>query len=241
MVGLSLPRLRLSTGCLSAGSAAIVDGMTSTLAFDVESDVDSAPRRPSLGGSLAFLLLSFPLGILWFVLLVTLLSVGIGTAVIWVGIGVLALAVVLWRAGAHAERARVFALLDVRIPARYRPLPERRQWRTWLADGATWRDFVYLILLFPIGIFEFVLMVVLWSTSLAAITLPIYFRWLPTGSYRFPTYGDGPVWFVVNSTVEALPIAVLGLVLLAITVPITRGTASAHAQFARFLLGPVPR
>lgn len=200
-----------------------------------------APVRPSLGGSFAFLVLSFPLGVLWFVLLVTLLAVGVSTAIVWVGLGVLAVAVLLWRAGAHAERARVYALLDVWIPAVYRPLPASRRWRARLADGATWRDLVYLLLLFPVGIFEFVLVTTLWATSLGAVTLPVCYRFLPTGSWRFPTYGDGPVWFVVDSTVSALPIAALGVVLLALTVRITTGTAAAHARFARYLLGPMAR
>lgn len=223
-------------------TASTVAGMTSTVAFDVEPAAGSdAPVRPSLGGSLAFLVLSFPLGVLWFALLVTLLAAGVATAVVWVGLGVLAGAVLLWRAGAHAERARVYALLDVWIPAAYRPLPAKRRWRARLADGATWRDLAYLLLLFPVGIVEFVLTVTLWSTSLAAIGLPVFYRFLPTSSWRFPTYGNGPVWFVVDSIVDALPVAALGVLLLAVTVRITLGTAAAHGRFARYLLGPVGR
>lgn len=209
--------------------------------FEYDDDRPPVRNRPHVAGSLAFLLLSFPLGILWFVLLVTLLSVTISTAIVWIGLGVGAVTLMLWRGGAHAERARVYALLDVWIPAVHRPLPEKRRWRARLSDPATWRELAYLILLFPIGIVEFVLTVTSWSVALGLAALPVYYRFLPTGSWRFPTYGEGPVWFVVDSIVDALPFAAVGFLLLGVAVQLTRSMAAGHARFALYLLGPVAR
>jgi hypothetical protein len=110
------------------------------------------PRTSSpLGGSLAYLLMNLPLGIAGFVTLFTLLVTGLSTAVVWVGLTLLAFAVRLARGAARAERAeraeraKVYALLDVFVPLPYLPLPattQRLQWKARLRDvstGAIWR------------------------------------------------------------------------------------------------------
>lgn len=204
-------------------------------------EYDGTVPRPPLAGALAFLLLSFPLGIAWFVALVTLLSVGVGTAIIWVGIAVLAFAVLLWRGGANVERARVYALLDTVIANPYRALPEGGQgvrWKARLRDPQTWRDLAYLFILFPLGILEFTLVVATWGYGLGLLTLPIHYRWLPGGAWHFPSYDVGARWFTVDSWVDALPWAALGVVMIGFAIAVTRGMASAHARFARWLLGP---
>src|SRR6266540_2753989 len=45
---------------------------------------DSGRRDPSFGGSVVYLLMNLPLGVLAFSVLVTFLSAGVGTAVVWV-------------------------------------------------------------------------------------------------------------------------------------------------------------
>ncbi|WP_216214523.1 sensor domain-containing protein [Amycolatopsis aidingensis] len=202
---------------------------------------DGTHQRPPFGGSLAYLLMNMPLGILCFVTLVTLSSVGVGTAIIWVGIPVLALGVLLCRGGARVERARVYALLDTYIPLPYRPLPEgsqRLRWRARLRDQATWRDLGYFVLLFPLGLIEFVLMVAFWSVSLAFAGLPVYYRFLPEGAYYFPSFDLR--WITVDSTLSALPWAALGVLFIAMSIVVTRSMGRAHASFARVLLGPSP-
>ncbi|SFB61567.1 Putative sensor [Amycolatopsis marina] len=201
----------------------------------------SAPARtrPPLRGSAAYLLLNFPLGIFWFVALVTLIAVGVSTAIIWIGVPIAAFAVLLWRGGAQMERARVATFLGTVVPMPYRPLPEggqKARWTTRLRDAATWRDLVYLVLLFPLGIIEFVLLITSWSVSLALLTLPIYYRYLPEGAYYFPAWDVR--WITVDSTVAALPWAALGVLFVAVTVVLTRALAGMHAGLARTLLGP---
>lgn len=203
---------------------------------------EASSTRPPLGGSTAYLLMNFPLGIFWFVTLVTLTSVGVSTAIVWIGIPVAAFAVLLWRGGARVERARVFALLDTLIPMPYRPLPEGGQklrWMTRLRDAATWRDATYLLLLFPLGILEFVVLVTTWSITLALLALPVYYRYLPEGAYYFPAWDLR--WITVDSTLTALPWATLGVLFLVVTVNITRSLAGLHANLARTLLGPTRR
>ncbi|HVV14454.1 sensor domain-containing protein [Amycolatopsis sp.] len=203
---------------------------------------DNTRPRPPVGGSLLYLLLNLPLGIAAFVFVVTLASTGLSTVIIWAGLPVLALLFLGSKAAARAERVRVHRLLATYVASPYRPLPargQRRRWRARLLDPATWRDLAYLVLLFPLGIAEFSIMVTMWSAGLSLTALPIYFRFLPDGAYFFP--GDDIRWIVVDSTLKALPWAALGLLVLALSVVLTRALGVAHARFARFILGPGPR
>lgn len=209
-----------------------------------QADTVADGRRPDppLLGSLVYQLLNLPAGIASFVVLSTLISVGIGTAIIWVGVPILALAVLLWRGAAALERRRVHTMLGSYIATPYRPAPGGTlgtRWRARLGDGATWKDLTYFLLLLPVGIAEFTIMVTAWATSLGLLFLPVYFRWLPDGSYRLWDW-DRP-WLIVDSTVDALPFAAVGVLLLAVTVALTRGLGAVHARYARALLGPGPR
>src|SRR6266487_6404604 len=102
---------------------------------------DGTHPNPPVVGSLAYLLLNFPVGLASFVFLVTTLSVGLSTAIIWVGVPVLALAVLGVRGAARLERRRVHAMLRTYIATPYRPLPDgmSASWKTRLKDGATWK------------------------------------------------------------------------------------------------------
>ncbi|GAA4546645.1 sensor domain-containing protein [Amycolatopsis samaneae] len=200
---------------------------------------EAGRRDPAFGGSLAFLLLSLPLGIVAFSLLVGLIPAGIGTAVVWVGLPILALVVLSVRGAARMERARVYALLDTYIDLPYLPLPPGRQverWKARIKDLSTWRDIAYFFLLFPLGLVEFVLVTTFWATSLGLVGLPIYYRFLPDGAYFFPSYDLR--WLTVDSTVSALPWAALGVLFVALSVALTKALAGLHARFAKALLGP---
>ena len=60
-------------------------------ADNLMSNVFNVVKRPQTYVNVFYLLLSFPLGIAYFVFLVTGLSVGFGLVVIWVGVPILAL------------------------------------------------------------------------------------------------------------------------------------------------------
>ncbi|MEU6645868.1 sensor domain-containing protein [Saccharomonospora sp. NPDC046836] len=201
--------------------------------------MDHRGNRPSVGGSAAYLLLNLPVGIIGFVFLVTTLTVGVSTAIIWVGLPILALAILGTRGGARLERARIYALLDRYITLPYRPLPggsQKLRWMARLKDAATWRDLTYFLLLFPIGIAEFVVVVTSWAFALGLVALPIYYRFLPEGAYFFPSFDLR--WITVDSVPAALPWAALGVLFVALAAVLTRGMGAAHARFAELLLGP---
>lgn len=197
-------------------------------------------RRPTVTGSFAYLLLNFPIGVAGFVVLLTLMLVGTATAIIWVGVPLLALLVLLTRGAAQAERARVYAMLGAYVPAPHRPLPtgdRMRRWRTRVTDSVTWREYTYFMLLLPIGIAQFVVLVAFWCVCLALLALPVYYRWLPGGAWYFPV-DENLYWVMVDSVGKALPWAALGLLLAVGTALFTRRMGAAHARFAQAMLGP---
>jgi len=197
---------------------------------------DGTRPNPPLLGSLAYLVMNLPIGIASFVFVVTTVAVGASTVIIWVGLAVLAVSMFAWRGFAQVERARVHAMLGTYIASPYRPAPaEGKRWSTRIKDPATWKDMAYCVLLLPIGIAEFTLMVTFWATSLWLVTLPIYWSWLPD-AWR-PVVWDQP-FFQVDSWPETLPWAALGVLVLAMTIALTKALGTLHARYARALLGP---
>lgn len=181
--------------------------------------------------ALVFMLSSFVLGLFWFVVLVTLLATGIGMAVTLVGIPILLLTFYLWEFGARLERARVRALLGEEIVEPYQPLPEGSWWQRFkvrVTDRHVWQDLIYLFLLFPVGIAQFVIAVVAVSIPSSFLTVPFWYR------------GTGDT-VVFNYQIETLPgaiaFAALGIPFVLLLPYVLVGVGRAHAWFARHLLG----
>lgn len=205
----------------------------------VQASSAATHRRPNTGSALGYLLLGFPLGITWFVLLTTLFAVGIGTSIVWAGIPVTVAALLLTRGVGRLERARANAMLRTTIADPYRGLPRglRPSLLARFRDRATWRDLGYALALLPVGTFEFVVLVAVWAPGLNLVAVPFYYWALPDGVWTFPTIGDGPHWFTVDSFSSGLPWLVAGLLLCALGVLLTRALARWHARFATRALG----
>lgn len=179
--------------------------------------------------SFAFILLSFVLGIFWFVALVTLISTGLGLAITLVGLPILAGTLVFWVWGARLERARFGQMLGVPIADPYAPEPDGSLWdklKARLRDKYVWLDLLYLFLLFPIGLVQFVVAVTWVSLSVSLLTAPAWYR----------LNADATGW-----TIDSLPRAIAAVV---VGIPITLalpyiliGMVRGHAWLARNLLG----
>jgi hypothetical protein len=198
---------------------------------------DGSRPNPPLLGSLAYLVMNLPIGIASFVFVVTTMSVGVGTVIVWVGLAVLAVAVLGMRAMASLERLRVHAMLGTYVATPYRPL-EKSRWMGRMKDPATWKDLAYLVLMLPIGIAEFTISVVSWSVALYLTFLPLYWTWLPT-DWQIVMWDLRVIH--VDSWIETLPFAGLGVLVLALAVMVTKALGTAHARYARAMLGPSPR
>src|SRR5579872_1034047 len=76
----------------------------------------SVARQRQTYLNLLYLLSAFPLGILYFVMLVAGLSVGVSTLIVWVGIPILLLTIIMWQGFASVERYLVRHWLHVPVP-----------------------------------------------------------------------------------------------------------------------------
>lgn len=188
---------------------------------------------PNFASSVGYLLLSFPLGTLYFVTLVTGLSTGLGTIVIW-GLGLLILFATLRLAG-------IFALLEARMASRLchgeisfqsRQPSGPWMWKRFLStflEPATWRAVVYLILKFPLGIFSFTITISLLSVSISLLLAPIF--------YRFRWYHlEFGSWLLLDKYGEAVVASVLGLILLVASYHALRWIAWLQCRLAQWML-----
>lgn len=174
-----------------------------------------------------YLLVSLWVGLLWFLVLTVGMAMSLGLSVVWVGIPLFLATMLAWRGAAMLERRLLRISFGVRIADPYRARPERGVERrlAWLfKDPATWKDLGYLLLLWPLGMLEFVVMVTLGAVTLALLAAPVL------GDLRITD------WVVVDTWVERLVAVPVGLVMLVVTAYAARGLAWLHGTLAVALL-----
>ena len=91
---------------------------------------------------------------------------------------------------------------------------------------------LYLLLLFPVGLVELLVVLVFASAAILG-TYPLWYWTLPEG--------QGVMWtgfFVADTLPEALLVMLVGLVFAIATLAFVLQVAQAHAALGRFLLGP---
>jgi signal transduction histidine kinase len=116
-------------------------------------------QRPHAIRTIGFLLASFPMRLLAFILTLVSMVLGIVTTMLWVGIPILITATSVVRGFADLERRWVHTMLGIEVAE-----PIRRPhgngllqtWQTRLVDPVTWRELVFVLLALPLGIVEFV-------------------------------------------------------------------------------------
>jgi hypothetical protein len=131
-------------------------------------------------GSLVFLLISFPLGLLSFVVTVTGLAVSLGTIVIWIGLPLLWLTLLFVHGMAELERRSVSRLLGLSVRRWWRPRPFPaqgflRHFGRLLRDPYTWTSALYMLLKMPLGILNFSLTLTLVLLSATLTVLPLVY------------------------------------------------------------------
>jgi len=136
-------------------------------------------KQPPFAGTLLYLLLSLPLGIIYFTVVVTGLAVSAGTLIIWIGVPILLIVLLLARGMAEIERQLIGRLLRRPLPTRSSSaLPKRTFWQrlgAMFRDPGTWMTLFYMILKLPLGIVSFVLALTLPLVALALTTLPLVY------------------------------------------------------------------
>ncbi|HLJ35872.1 MAG TPA: sensor domain-containing protein [Ktedonobacteraceae bacterium] len=128
--------------------------------------------------NISYLLLSFPLGTFYFVFLVTMLSLGLSTVIVWVGLPILVLTYFAMRGLAALERELARHMLHVEIAdARKYAARTKFSWVQWVKNGlsspTTWKSLAYLFIKFPLGIFSFCVALTLLVSSFTMTLEPV--------------------------------------------------------------------
>jgi signal transduction histidine kinase len=208
--------------------------------------------------SLVFLVLGLPLGFVYFTVLVTLLSVGVGTLPIGIGLVVLAFVPPLVLFGAQVERRRVAFLLgdtslSPQAPSLAVPLQGLREFgrqplslrglgtllqRSWTRahERATWRSLLYLLLLYPLGTLETVL-----GTQYMVFTIHLalaVFNWAVPGKHRTAESYQTLFGIHADSVPTALLFTLVAILLLIAGIYLVVGLTHMHRALAGWLLWP---
>ena len=180
--------------------------------------------------NLTYLLLSFPLGIAYFVLSVTGLSVGVSLLIIWVGLFVLLALFAAWWGLANLERLLAVYLLGEDIEPLSTPLTAKgtlwERVKAHFTNPLTWKSALYLLLKFPLGIASFVGAVTAVATTAALIFAPFIYQ---AGDLSFFTWH-------INTFFEAVMATGLGLLITPYAFQFLNKAAQLSGQFARFML-----
>jgi hypothetical protein len=181
--------------------------------------------------NLLYLWLAFPLGIAYFVLLVTGFSVGIGLTIIWIGLGILfVLMLAVW--GLEGlERVLALGLLGASVPERL-PLEQVAGFRSWVkavfSSSALWKGLAFLFLKFPLGLFG-------WVASVVTLSVSIAFALSPIG-YWFGGRAEIDGWIIDGPA--ALPfLSLAGVLMLFVTLHLHNGMAWVWKKLAETMLG----
>jgi signal transduction histidine kinase len=188
-----------------------------------------------LGRRVGFLLLTFPLGIFYFAVLIGGLASAVGGAFI-VGIPLFVALMYFWRVLARFERRLVRSGLGVDIPDPYRATRSETRLgriRDRATDPATWKDLAYLLLVFPMGLVSFTLVVGLAATALGLLTMVAWGWYAIPGGHDLGVLNVDTPWEALLVTPLCIPIWLLFLLAV-------RGLVSLHVAVARSLLSASP-
>ncbi|MEU6099440.1 sensor histidine kinase [Streptomyces flaveolus] len=204
-------------------------------------------RAPFEGRSwreFAFVLLSLPIGIMLFTYAVTMMSLGAGLLVTFLGVPVLAAALAGCRGIGALERARARGLLglDVAAPEPLRmSKPGAMAWMgAVLKSGSSWRSLLYALVQFPWSVFSFVVAVTFWSTGWTMLTYPLWFWVFPAyaGQDGLQLYGDETHRIYLDNPFEITVTALVGLLVTLATPWIVRALTTVDRLLVHGLLGP---
>ncbi|MEU2062113.1 sensor domain-containing protein [Streptomyces sp. NPDC013455] len=209
----------------------------------------AALRAPFAARSLrefAYVLLSLPVSVVLFTWTVTVVALGAGLLVTFLGIPVLAAALAGCRGFGVLERARARGLLGLEVadpePLRTRK-PGAAAWMgAVLGSGTSWRHVLYPLVQFPWAVFSFSVAVSFWTCGWALLSYPLWFWVFPTyaGQGGVQLYGDTHHSVYLDNPFEITVTALVGLVFTLATPWLVRALTTVDRLLVRGLLGPSP-
>jgi hypothetical protein len=185
--------------------------------------------------NIAYLLLAFPLGVAYFIFLVTGLSLGVSLAILWIGIPLLVGVLLLSRTFANLERRLTSKLLNIDIAL---PTPDNLQRTFWqrakavVTDPGTWAEVFYLFSKFVLGIISFVVVVTLLATSLGLMATPFF--WNQWGIEAWEV-GISGIW-TVDSFPKAVAVSLIGAIIGVASLHLMNGLAWLYGEYSKAIL-----
>jgi signal transduction histidine kinase len=193
-----------------------------------------------LGSDAAYTLLSLPVAVITFALVVPFFWLGVGTLVIVLGFAVLSLTLLLARGFADLQRVRLQQWSGRPTPRPvYRKAPEGAGWfrkvTNPMRSGQSWLDLLHGVANLPIAIVSFVLPVVWWALTLGGLTYWFWQRFIPRGDDDHNPVVE--VLFGADTRHnEILLNTYVGIFALLTVYFVQRFAALLHASFAQLLL-----
>jgi signal transduction histidine kinase len=203
-----------------------------------------APLAARAWREFGYVLLSLPVAVLLFTWTVTMVSLGAGLLVTFLGVPVLAAALAGCRGFGALERARARALLrlDVADPEPLRmPKPGALSWMgAVLKSGTSWRALLYALVQFPWSVLSFSVAVSFWPLGWALLTYPLWFWIFPMygGQGGLQLYGDEHHSIYLDNPFEITVTALIGLLITLATPWLVRALTTVDGLLVRSLLGP---
>ena len=197
-----------------------------------------------LGIDTGYLLSMFFIALPAFIIGVVGTVLGVGTAVIWIGVPIAAATLFAMRGMAAAGRSMLPAVLRRELPRpRYKRAREDasalRRYLTPLTDGQSWLNVLWAVAILPIAITGFAVAISWWCATVAALLYPAY-SWIIRAATNDSDDGlhYATEWLGWGDSYLAQSIlAVIGGVIMALTlVPVLRGLALAQALVGKGML-----
>ncbi|MEU0340792.1 sensor domain-containing protein [Streptomyces bobili] len=203
-----------------------------------------APVEARAWREFAYVLLSLPISIVLFTFAVTMLSVGAGLLVTFLGVPVLAAGLAACRGLGSVERARARGLLGLDVAAPEPLRPRGKGAMSWmgavLRSGTSWRHVLYAVLHMPWAVFSFTVAITFWVYGWATLTYPLWFWLFPLygGQGGLQLYGDDGHRVYLDNPFEITVTALLGLLITLATPWIVRALTTVDRVMVHGLLGP---
>jgi hypothetical protein len=186
--------------------------------------------------NLLYLLLAFPLGLLYFVLLTTGFALGVGLSMVVIGLGILLVMLVGVRALGAFERKLANRLLGTEIHPPEDIEPEENGLvaigKAYVTASSTWRQFAFLFLKFFMGVLSFLLLTMFVGVAVDLVLAPVF----PEGALSVQI-NNWTVAETVETTAEQALAVLAGLVIGLVGLHLLNAFARLNASIASSLLG----
>ena len=182
-----------------------------------------------------YLLLLFPVGLIYFVYILTVATLGIGLLITITGIPLIVLFLVSIYGMSWAHGRLTELMLGIRMPSKRRKLRlTGSAWRrliTILKDPSLYTSLLYMVMLMPIGVLTFSVFFSLGVVSLAMIISPV--TSIIAVTTNTPMGYPGPDWFNIFSSFIGF---LFGWALLFWTLHLSNITATGIGKLSRAVL-----